>query len=95
MPRIIGTLLKSNPKIRFSLEMATRDPLRVPCLTEPYWTTFPDRRGTHLESALARVTEHPPKQPPPSITGKNPAVQWAEEESNNRTSLNWLHRHNE
>lgn len=95
MPRIIGTLLKSNPEIRFSLEMATRDPLLVPCLTETYWTTFPDRRATHLESALARVTEHPPKQPPPSIAGKSSSVQLAEEESNNRTSFNWLHGHME
>ena len=93
MPRIIGTLLKSNPEIRFSLEMATRNPLRVPCLTETYWTTFPNRRATHLESALARVTEHPPKQPPPSITGKDASVQLSEEESNNQTSLDWLRRH--
>ncbi|MFN7927865.1 MAG: TIM barrel protein [Blastocatellia bacterium] len=36
LPRIISTVQKHNPKTKFSLEMMTRDPLKVPCLTKQY-----------------------------------------------------------
>ena len=32
--------VKSNPKARFNLEMITRDPLSIPCLTDKYWATL-------------------------------------------------------
>ncbi len=32
----------------FNLEMITRDPLKVPCLTDGYWVTFPDLPGRHV-----------------------------------------------
>ena len=34
LARITAVLAKANPGIAFNLEMATRDPLRVPCLTD-------------------------------------------------------------
>ncbi len=90
---IVATLRKANPGIILNLEMATRDPLLVPCLTEEYFATFPERRATHLEAALARVKAHPPKQPPPSVSGKDPDRILAEEEANNRHGLAWMHAH--
>ena len=93
LPRIAATLMKANPAIVFNLEMATRDPLRIPCLTEGFFATFPERNATHLEAAMQRVKANPLKQPTPSIAGKPLAQQLAEEEANNRVSLQWMHQH--
>ncbi len=42
-------------RINFSLEMATRDPLKVPCLTQKYWATFKDVAGYDLARTLRYV----------------------------------------
>ena len=55
LPRIVRILRKARPEIRFSLEMATRDPLKVPCLTEKYWATFANVPGSDLARALRYV----------------------------------------
>lgn len=55
LPRIVRVLRKARPEIRFSLEMATRDPLKVPCLTEKYWATFANVPGSDLARALRYV----------------------------------------
>lgn len=91
--RMIATLRGSNPAIVFNLEMATRDPLKIPCQTHGYWSTFPERQSTHLEPALELVKQHPIGQDPPSIIGKSLDRQLAEEEANNRVSLAWMHDH--
>ena len=44
-PRRQGSLRTARPEIRLNLEMITRDPLKVPCLSDGYWTTFPDLPG--------------------------------------------------
>ncbi len=48
-------LRKSRPKVHFTLEMITRNPLEVPCLTDKYWATFPDRNGKYLADTLRLV----------------------------------------
>jgi sugar phosphate isomerase/epimerase len=53
--RIVHILRKARPEIRFSLEMATRDSLKVPCLTEKYWVTFADVPGSDLARTLMYV----------------------------------------
>jgi sugar phosphate isomerase/epimerase len=55
LSQIVRVLRKARPEIRFSLEMATRDPLKVPCLTEKYWVTFADVPGFDLARALRYV----------------------------------------
>lgn len=55
LPRIVHILNKARPEIRFSLEMSTRDPLKVPCLTEKYWATFEDVPGSDLARTLRYV----------------------------------------
>jgi sugar phosphate isomerase/epimerase len=90
LPRMARTLDKANGNVCFNLEMATRDPLLIPCLTDAYFATFPERKDTHLAAALQRMKANPPKYPPPSVTGKPMPQQLAEEESNNRRSLEWM-----
>ncbi len=55
LPRMVRILRKANPQVRFNLEVITRDPLRVPCLTDDYWVTFADVPGRDLARTLRIV----------------------------------------
>lgn len=66
--RVVQIVRKARPEIRFNIEMITRDPLKVPCLTERYWATFPDLPGRHLAHALSLVRAHVPERPLPRIS---------------------------
>lgn len=89
LPTIVAALRAARPGIAFNLEMATRDPLKVPCLTPAYFATFPDRPASDLALAMTRVRKHPPRQPLPRISGKPLAEQLAFEEENNRKCFVW------
>jgi hypothetical protein len=90
LPRIVATLNRANPALVFNLEMATRDPLRVPCLTDGYFATFPERKAARLEPVIEWMKANPPKEPPPAVSGKSTAQILAEEETNNRQGLGWM-----
>ena len=92
LPRMIATLRKVNPGIVINLEMATRDPLRIPCLKEGYFTTLPGRKETHLTAAMQRVKQNPPKAPVPVVSGKPNEQILAEEEQHNRHGLAWMQK---
>ena len=49
---------RPRPEIRLNLEMITRDPLEVPCLTPKYWATFEDLPARHLARSLTMVRDH-------------------------------------
>jgi 3-oxoisoapionate decarboxylase len=87
LPRMIATLRKANPAIVFNIEMATRDPLLIPCKTDTYWRTFSERREADLATMLDRVKQHPPKEQPPITKGKSILQILADEEENNRRCL--------
>lgn len=63
LKRCVEAVRRVKPKVRFSLDMLTRDPLKIPCLTDKYWGTFPERNGRHLARALAGVRKK--KSPAP------------------------------
>lgn len=69
MRRIVQTVRRARPGVRFSLEMIVRDPLPVPCLTDAYWATMDDVNGAALARTLARIRGNPPRMPLPRITG--------------------------
>ena len=52
---MIGAVRAAKPKARFVLEMITRNPLQVPCFTERYWATFPERNGMYLAKTIQGV----------------------------------------
>lgn len=67
---MVDVLRKAKPDIHFCLEVITRDPLKVPCLTDAYWATLDDRRrrdlgaiilGLHLKSVkdVPRISDRP------------------------------------
>ncbi len=63
LPRALTILYKANPKVRLSLEMITRDPLKVPCLQDRYWVAFPERNGSYLARTLRFVNKHQSSTP--------------------------------
>lgn len=67
LPRMMGAIRKARPHVRFSLEMITRNPLRIPCLTEKYWATFSGRSGRYLARTLAMVRANRPRAPLPNL----------------------------
>jgi sugar phosphate isomerase/epimerase len=87
LKRIVGALRKGNPAVRFNLEMITRDPLRVPCLTDGYWVSFADLPGHDLARTLASVRRHTPKGDLPRVTGLSEADQLLAEDANVRRSF--------
>ena len=63
LPRVIRVVRAARPDIRLNLEMITRDPLKVPCLTEGYWATFPELPGK--DSRPRTLTRPGPPAAPP------------------------------
>ena len=61
MQRIAAILKRAKPDIRMMLELITRDPLKVPCLSEKFWATMPQVSGNDLARTLRFVREHPAK----------------------------------
>jgi sugar phosphate isomerase/epimerase len=55
---IVATCKKHNPAVTFNLEMITRDPLQVPCLTDEYWATFGGVPGGDLARTLRLTRKH-------------------------------------
>ncbi|HEX8037590.1 MAG TPA: TIM barrel protein, partial [Chryseosolibacter sp.] len=71
-----------NSKVNFNLEMITRDPLKIPCLTEDYWSTFTSVGGKELARTLRTVREKRSSLPLPEISGLTAEEQLAAEEKN-------------
>jgi 3-oxoisoapionate decarboxylase len=67
MKRIIAAIRNARPQTKLTLEMITRDALKVPCLSAKYWATFPDRNGSYLARTLTMVRSHKPPHPLPKI----------------------------
>ena len=63
LKKMIAIVRKARPNVKFSLDMLTRDPLKITCLTEKYWVTFTDRNGKYLARSLRMVREHKPEKP--------------------------------
>lgn len=58
LKQIVVILKSARPTLNFTLELLTRDPLRVPCLTPDYWRTFPDLPAVDLAKTLRTVREN-------------------------------------
>lgn len=69
LPKAVALIRSKRPQVKFSLDMLTRDPLKIPCLTEKYWLTFPNRHARYLARTLATVRANKPKQPLPRVSG--------------------------
>lgn len=62
LDRMFALCVKHNPQVKFNLEMITRDPLQIPCLTDQYWKVFPDRKAA-LAKSMKMIKEKQSKVP--------------------------------
>ena len=91
LPRMISIVRRARPATRLSLEMITRDPLQVPCLTDKYWAAFPDRNGVFLARTMQLVQRYKSTTPLPRISGLSPEAQLQAEQENVRASMQYAH----
>jgi 3-oxoisoapionate decarboxylase len=91
LPRMVGLVRQARPQTRFSLEMITRDPLHVPCLTDKYWVTFPDRNGRYLARTLTLVQKRQSSQPLPRVAQLSHDAHVRLEEENVVSCLRYAH----
>lgn len=61
LKKMMNILRAKKPDLKFSLEVITRDPLKVPCLKDDYWKTVADANGRDLARALRFVRNHQAK----------------------------------
>jgi 3-oxoisoapionate decarboxylase len=67
IPKIVSALRMARPKTNLTLEMITRDPLKVPCLTDKYWAPFPERNGRFLARTVKLVNDRASKSALPMV----------------------------
>ena len=91
LTRMISIVRRARPATRLSLEMITRDPLQVPCLTDKYWIAFPDRNGVFLARTMQLVQRYKSTTPLPRISGLSPEAQLQAEQENVRASMQYAH----
>lgn len=58
LKRMVRIIRDSKPDIHFALELITRDPLKVPCLKNSFYSTMPNLPATDLARTLRFVDEH-------------------------------------
>lgn len=90
LQRMVEALRRAQPKLRFNLELITRDPLKVTCLTEKFWSVFPNVSGRDLARTLRIVREHPTDNLQ-YLAKLSLEEQVALEETNVLASLNYAH----
>ncbi len=89
LPKIISTVRKIQPKARLNLEMITRDPLKIPCLTPKYWATLEAMPARRLATMLATVRAKAGKQPLPRVSNLTKDERLKREDDNVRQSLKY------
>ncbi|MDA1049475.1 MAG: TIM barrel protein [Planctomycetota bacterium] len=88
LKQIVEILQTAKPHVRFSLELITRDPLKVPVLSDKYWTTFPDLPASDLASTLKTVRDGTTDNLQ-YVSRLAPEQQLAQEDANIRESLDY------
>jgi hypothetical protein len=89
---MVTRLRQANPKLQFSLEMITRDPLKIPCLTKKYFATMPALSAGELAAALSRVRRQTSKKALPRTSGLSTARQLQLEDEQVRKSFAYARR---
>lgn len=76
-----------NPRINMVEELITRDPLKIPCLTDGYWASFPAKDQGRLDAMMAWVRA---KQTTlPYVAQLTPEQRFKVEEENHRKTIDW------
>jgi len=86
LPKVVQILRSRHPEVNFILEMMTRDPLKVPCLTEAYWSAMGDIPGSYLARTLKMVRSRA-AQSLPQVSQLPTSEQFALEDANVKKCL--------
>jgi sugar phosphate isomerase/epimerase len=89
LAKIVATVRKARPEVRLNLEMITRDPLKIPCLTSKYWITLESIPGRRLAEMIALVRAKAGKKPLPRVKELSKEDQIKREDENVRQSLRY------
>ena len=89
LQELVDGVRKHRAGVRFNLEMITRDPLVVPCLTERYWATMSAVPGRVLARTLSLVRKHAEGRPLPRTTGLGAAERLRLEDDNVRRCIDF------
>jgi sugar phosphate isomerase/epimerase len=92
LPKVVQTLRQHRPEVHFLLEMMTRDPLKVPCLTEKYWAAMGDVPGANLARTL-RLVRARGKRDLPRVSQLPLDEQYRREDENVKKCLAWAREH--
>jgi sugar phosphate isomerase/epimerase len=87
--RMMKVMRDANPKIQFSLEMITRDPLKIPCLTKKYWAVMEGAKGEELAETIAMVRAKASRELP-SVTGMSAEERAKFEDRNVKESFDFF-----
>jgi sugar phosphate isomerase/epimerase len=90
LARMTVALRAARPGIAFNVEMATRDPLRIPCLTDEYWATFPERVASDFAARWTWIRDNLSRKALPRVSHLGAQDRLALEEKNNRRCIAWL-----
>jgi 3-oxoisoapionate decarboxylase len=82
LPKMVKICQKHNPKIKFNLEMITRDPLEIPCITADYWPSMEGIPAVDLANTLKLVKDKKVKSPIIKISNLSAEEKFAIEEKN-------------
>ena len=92
LQKVVRTIVAKRPKVRFHLELITRDALPVPVLADRYWRTFPEIRASELSQTLAVVKERGYREAFPVISALPPAERVSAERKNVEESFRFAAR---
>jgi sugar phosphate isomerase/epimerase len=89
LPKILATVRGGKRAVNLNLEMMTRDPLKIPCLTPKYWATLENVPGRRLAAMLALVRARAGKKPLPRISELSKEEQLRREDENVKECLRY------
>jgi 3-oxoisoapionate decarboxylase len=82
LKKMVNICQKYNPNIKFNLEMITRDPLEIPCISADYWPSMEGVSAVDLANTLKMVKEKKVKTPIMKISPLTAEEKFAIEERN-------------
>lgn len=92
LPEMIRICRQYNSDVTFNLEMITRDPLKIPCLTDQYWATFDQSTGRDLARTLSAIRQQSDPQKLPQVSTRNGEEKLAFEEENVQESFDFARK---
>ncbi len=82
LKKMVEICQKHNPNIKYNLEMITRDPLEIPCISADYWPSMEGIPAIDLANTLKMVKDKKVDKPIMKISTLSAEEKLAQEEKN-------------